>query len=202
MSDTAGNSTILLGLLQRLAAGDPHSRDQIIAHSMQRLERLARKMLRANPAVRRWNETGDVLQNSLLRLHRALQAVAPTSAREFIGLAGLQIRRELIDLHRSHYGPEGLGRHHHSTPNVEESPALRDPYAVESEDDKFDRFEMEEFHSAVGSLPDDACEVFHLIFYEDVTQEDVAVLLRVSTKTIKRRWREARLLLQERLGKK
>src|SRR5262245_62555220 len=66
-------------------------------------------MLRGFPGVRQWEETSDVLQNVLLRLDRALQAVEVPSPRDFLRLATAQIRRELIDLARHHAGPEGLG---------------------------------------------------------------------------------------------
>jgi RNA polymerase sigma-70 factor (ECF subfamily) len=81
-----------------------------------RLERLARKMLRRFPGVHRWAETGDVLQNALLRLLRALQEVRPESVRGFFGLVAEQMRRELLDLARHFCGPQGLGARHDSRP--------------------------------------------------------------------------------------
>ena len=50
-------------------------------------------------------ETGDVLQNALVRLLRAIEEVKPQTPRDFLTLATLQIRRELLDLH----GPYGPG---------------------------------------------------------------------------------------------
>ena len=55
-------------------------------------------MLRDYPALRRWVETGDVLQSSLVRLMRALETLKVESPRHFLALSALQIRRELIDL--------------------------------------------------------------------------------------------------------
>ena len=75
----------------------------------ERLQTLAHVMLRDYPRVKRWEETADVLQNALIRLHRALQTVIPPSPRDFFRLATLQIRRELVDLARHYYGPEGIG---------------------------------------------------------------------------------------------
>ena len=65
-----------------------------------RLSRLARKMLRSYPGVRRWELTDDIVQNAALRLWQCLDAVKPASVRSFINLAAVQIRRELIDLAR------------------------------------------------------------------------------------------------------
>ena len=75
------------------------------------LERLTRRMLKDYARLRRWEQTGDVLQNALLRLHRALASERPRSVRAFLALAATQIRRELIDLSRHHFGPEGQAAH-------------------------------------------------------------------------------------------
>jgi RNA polymerase sigma-70 factor (ECF subfamily) len=58
----------------------------------ERLERLARKMLRGFPAVRRWEGTGDILQKASLRLLQALRKVRPDSTRQFFALAGKHMR--------------------------------------------------------------------------------------------------------------
>jgi len=71
-------------------------------------------MLRNYPGVGRWVEASDVLQGSLLRLLRALESVQPESTRAFFGLAAEQKRRELLDLARHFYGPQGLGANHAS----------------------------------------------------------------------------------------
>lgn len=55
-------------------------------------------------------------------------------------------------------------------------------------------------HEAIEKLPEDLREVFEMTFYQGMTQEEMASVLDVSTKTIKRRWRDARLALQELLG--
>ena len=71
-------------------------------------------MLKGFARVRRWEQTDDVLQNSLLRLWGVLHQVTPDSVRHYFLLATLQIRRELIDLARSYHGPEGPGANHHT----------------------------------------------------------------------------------------
>src|SRR5438105_15135958 len=96
------NTSVLNDLLAKAKAGDSTARNDLIRRCSARLELLTRKMLKSYPAVRRWEETGDVFQNAAVRLVRALNAVTPTNTREFFGLAAEQIRRELIDLAR-HY---------------------------------------------------------------------------------------------------
>ena len=64
-------------LLLKANAGDVESREHLFQHCCERLERLARKMLADFPAVRRFEQTGDVLQNASMRLMRALREVQP-----------------------------------------------------------------------------------------------------------------------------
>lgn len=93
-----GNSTQLQVLLDRAADGSGAAYDELIALASQRLLKLTRKMLRNYPQLRRWEQTDDVFQNAVLRLHRSLADVQPQSVRDFFGLAATQIRRTLIDL--------------------------------------------------------------------------------------------------------
>ena len=103
-----GQDTEARDLLDRLRAGDGSARDRLIALAQSRFMALARAMLRRYPHVRRWEQTDDLLQAALVRLHRSLADVRPESLRHFDNLAAAQIRRELIDLARRHHGPEGL----------------------------------------------------------------------------------------------
>src|SRR5438270_11169773 len=100
MADPPSLTAQLEGWLLRMRAGDASARGELLEHVCERLRRLTRKMLKGFPGVKRYAETDDVLQNSLLRLLRALDDVQPTSTREFLGLAATQIRRELLDLAR------------------------------------------------------------------------------------------------------
>src|SRR4051812_38634182 len=115
-------------LIQRLAARDRSAVEELITHAQERLRRLARKMLREDARVHRWEQTDDVVQNALLRLYRALQEVSPDSPQGFMKLAARMIRRELIDLARHHYGPQGAGAHHATDPPPakEDSPPLHE----------------------------------------------------------------------------
>jgi RNA polymerase sigma-70 factor (ECF subfamily) len=180
--------------LDRLQAGDHAARGELLAAAGDRLSRLTRAMLRDYQRVRRWEETADVLQNALLRLHRALEAVTPASLREFYRLAALQVRRELIDLARHHYGPEGPAAHQESVgaePPEAPAEATWGPTRLAA---------WAEFHEQAGALPEDEREVFDLLWYQGLTHAEAAALLGVSTKTVQRRWQAACLRLHEALG--
>jgi hypothetical protein len=94
MDDRSPHTAQLHGWLDRVQAGDLAARDELLRGVGNRLERLARKMLRRFPGVRRWVQTDDVLQSAVLRLLRALQEVRPESMRDFFRLASPRRRRE------------------------------------------------------------------------------------------------------------
>src|SRR4051794_11303289 len=107
-----GQTTEAGDLLGRLRAGDDSARERLIALAEERFVALARAMLRRYPHVRRWEQTDDLLQAALVRLHRSLAVVRPGDVPHFDNLAATQIRRELIDLARRYHGPEGIGANH------------------------------------------------------------------------------------------
>jgi RNA polymerase sigma-70 factor (ECF subfamily) len=201
-----GHTQILQGWLDQLRQGDTSRLDDvraaILAHAGQRLEQLARRMLRKFPHVSRWEQTADVLQNALLRLHRALESVQPESPQRFYGLAATQIRRELIDLARHHFGPEGEAAHHHTDVVSPGDVPAGGPLAraAESGGEPTTLLAWAEFHETVESLPEPLREVFNLLWYEGLNQRDTAAVLNVSERTIKNRWRDAKILLRERLA--
>ena len=198
-----GHTAILGQWLEQLRQGDPAAsedvRDEVIKHTCERLEVLTRRMLRIYPRLRRWEQTGDVLQNAVLRLHRSLATVRPASAGQFYGLAAAQIRRELIDLARHHFGPKGAASYHHT----DRGGPGDDGFAVsrqESAAEPATLAEWTEFHEQVQRLPQPEREVFDLLWYEGLTQADAASVLGVTERTVKNRWRSAKLELQRLLG--
>ena len=187
----------LQACLDRLNAGDPTGRDRLLAYARERLLRLTRKMLGDFARVRRYEETDDVLQNSLVRLVRRLGAVRVATVAEFFRLAAGEIRRELIDLARHYYGPLGAGRNESPLPDPPgSSDGRRAADPSERTDDPGRLAVWTDFHSAVERLPADERDVFSLVWYHELTQEQAARLLGVSVPTVKRRWLTARLELK------
>jgi RNA polymerase sigma-70 factor (ECF subfamily) len=153
-------------------------------------------MLHRFPKVRRWEETDDVFTEALTKLHRSLSSVQPTSAKKFYGLAATQIRRVLIDMARHYGGPEGLGANYETAtydsdggaPRYEQSDRSGEPASL---------MEWTEFHEQVESLPQEEKEIFDLLWYEGLNQEEAAHALGVTDRTIRRRWQRARFCLQK-----
>lgn len=195
MADTSQQTAQLRNWMRRLRGGDPAALNELLQHVSARLQALARRMLKGHPAVQRWVQTDDVLQGALVRLVRALQSVEPDSMRGFLALAAQQIRRELIDLARHYYGPEGLGAHHASR-GGDESAEL--PAHTGSPPDQLAQWY--EFHQKIDQLPDEEREVVGLLFYQGLTQPEAAELLQVTVRTVQRRWHRALLRLHDIFG--
>jgi RNA polymerase sigma-70 factor (ECF subfamily) len=191
VSEEQVNTIQLNAWVDRMRAGDLAARDELLHSVCDRLERLARKMLRKYPSVQRWAETGDVLQSSLLRLLRALEQVRPGSVREFFGLAAEQMRRELLDLARRYHGPRGIAANHDSV-----GPDAPVPDAAAPGDDAAEMRRWTVFHEEVERLPAEEREVVALVFYHGWTQVQVSELFQTSVRTVQRRWESAMVTLR------
>jgi RNA polymerase sigma-70 factor (ECF subfamily) len=182
----------------RWREGDHTGADDLLRAIGAQMEGLTRKMLRSFPNVRSQAETGDVLQNSILRLLHTLQTISPDSTRHFLNLAALHIRRELLDLARSF----GSRREMPQSPNEENSEAgmaqIPDPVG-----DSNDEMELWcRFHEMVEQLPTHEREVMSLRFYHGWTQVQMAELFQVDERTIRTRWQSACIKLNRLLGGK
>jgi RNA polymerase sigma-70 factor (ECF subfamily) len=194
MDDAA--TTELQGWLARLNANDPRARDELIQRSMNRLRRLVHHSLSGFARLRRFEDTDDVLQGLLLRLLRRLESVHPPTAADFFRLAASEARKTLIDLTRHYCGPQGAVIREARIPESasDQSAGHLEGYDSTYNSDKLANWQ--EFHRQVELLPAEEADVFAMIWYNDLKQEEVAAALGVSVPTVKRRWLSARLRLQ------
>ena len=199
MSEPSSLTVQIEGWISRLQNGDTAARDALLNCAADRLRLLAHKMLKNFPRVRRWEETDDVMQNALLRLHRTLQDVTPPSARDFFRLAALNIRRELLDLAKHYYGPQGQGAHHITSGKDDTAGDKPRPDPSDTTNDPDHLAAWSEFHRQIEQLPDEEREVFDLLWYQGLTQVEAASVLAISERTVKRRWQAARLQLHDAL---
>jgi RNA polymerase sigma-70 factor (ECF subfamily) len=191
------STTQLQGWIDRMNAGDAAARDQLINHTCNRLHRLTRKLLQAFPRLQHWEDTDDVLQNALVRLFRALQAASPGTVRQYFSLAATEIRRELLDLTRHYFGPEGAATRR----AVDDAGSAAQPAndRADAAGDPARLMEWSELHRQVEALPVREREVFGLLWYHGMTQAEAAAVLHVSEPTVKRWWLSAKLRLQQAL---
>jgi RNA polymerase sigma-70 factor (ECF subfamily) len=155
-----GQTAQLASCVERLKRGDSAAKDDLLNAACERLRRLTRKMLKSYPGVARWEQTDDVFQNAAIRLCRALKETAPESVAHFLNLAALHIRRELIDLARHHFGPQGAAAHHDTENKQRQTPALDAPQTTQ-EPSKLAQWC--EFHRQIDALPIEERELFNLL---------------------------------------
>ena len=193
------------GVTARLLAGantgDSTATQQLIIHCCQRLETLARKMLRDFPRVKRWEDTADIFQNASMRLMRALEDVKPETTRHFYALAALQIRRELLDMARRYQGERGDAK------SVTPLPMADHPKEVNRDSGFVDPIEPQRsldrwslFHETIAAMPTTNREVCELLWYQGLSQPETAQLLDIPLRTLKRRWQEIRIQIHDALG--
>lgn len=154
MSDTQ-----LQLLIDNFLAGDEAARNALLDHACDRLLRLTRKMFHARRDLGRWEQTDDVFQIALLRLHRALSEVKPESVRHFFNLAAVQIRRTLLDLAKHHLGPHGQATKHHTDgqPADDEGGSLHDKAEQPEDLEGWSAFHAEVERCRTRSVRSSAC---------------------------------------------
>ena len=172
----------------RFRAGDGAARDELIERACGRLRRLTRKLLADFPRVRNYADSGDVLQNAVLRMLRRLEACPPGTVQAFFQMAAREIRCELLDLVRHYYGPHGPGQNEVAAVPEDSSQATLEPSDHHHEPRQLAQWT--EFHEQVKALPAGERAVFDLLWYHGMTQDEAAEILNWSLATVKRRWLE------------
>ena len=164
-----------------------------------RMRLLARRMRRQFHVVRRWNDTDDILQESSMRLHRALRNVVPESELHLYRLACLQVRRVLLDLSREYAGRRSFAANHDTGHGDRLDRTIPDPREG-GERDVVCLENWERFHLAAEALPRKLRDVFDLLWYAEFDQETAAGMLGITKRTLQRRWRMTRRLLVRELA--
>jgi len=186
-------------LLLLFDGDDPQARSELLSFARSRLHALAHVLIRANP-VRRWEESDDLIQQTMLRLDRSLRSTPVDDSRSFFNLAALEMRHALIDFGRHYFGPCGSGAKHASDPGLFSPRSSGGDRLADSASDfpgsrlhAWERWER--LYRAIDELAEEEREVVNLLSLLEMTQVEVAALLGVATKTVARRWRRARLQL-------
>jgi RNA polymerase sigma-70 factor (ECF subfamily) len=197
MTDEIFDSELLHDCVQRWQAGDAEAADALVRAAGQRLEHFTHRLLRGFPTVYACTETADVLQGTLLRLLSTLRRVQPESTRHFFNLAAVHVRRELLDLARRFRGPAFV--QFASADSTSSSAGEgRVPAPAATEDDDLELWCR--FHEAVDQLPASEREVMGLAFYHGWTQAEIAALVQVDERTVRRRWQSACRTLRRLVG--
>lgn len=199
MRDNTEKTTIRLQqCLQRMHQGLDGADHELIAVARERLLLLTRTMYRSFPRLRRFEDTDDVFQSAMFHFSESLRRITPRDLRDFFALAGLHIRRTLLDLCRRYLGPQGAAtRELASVVNGNDSEPTHELADVSPTAEAL--LLWGEFHQQIGELPSELREVFELTWYHGLTQQEISDILEVSSRTIRKRWRESCHLLYKRL---
>lgn len=177
--------------LDRLRGGDASAYDELIERSQSRLFLLSKRMFGDFSRLQRYQDAEDLYQQGILRLAEALKAEVPRDAQHFFKLATLQIRRQLIDLARKHFGPQGGGRNERSWPRPGNDESNSWAPAANTEQLGL----WQEFHEAVDKLGDKERQAFELIWYQELAHHEVAAIMEVTERQVRRYWQSSRLKL-------
>jgi RNA polymerase sigma factor (sigma-70 family) len=179
-------STEVGQLLVRLEQGDAAAKNLLIERCREQFRRRARQMLGDFPKLRPDVDTSEVEQELNLRLCTALDEVKLNDARHLLRLASLIIRRLLVDLARKHRLLADLKEREHEPVDPGHGPAGK---AI-----------LAEIHRWVGTLPQEQQEVFDLVFYQELSQEEAARVMNTSRKVVMRLVRELKLECMRKFG--
>jgi len=159
---------------------------QVITLCLARMQPYARRMLQRHAGLRRHYDADDLLQSAAIRMHRVLQRNIIESPRHALALAMIQVKREFIDVLRSH------------TASPQRNVGDRDLDKAAVHDLGLQAWE--EFHAAVNGLPKPQRDAVHALWYRGLSQEDAAKLLGITDRTLRRHWTAARKSLSRRLN--
>jgi RNA polymerase sigma-70 factor (ECF subfamily) len=183
---TDSNGTDLL--LDKLRNNDKDAKNAIIVHTLNRLERISRRMFHKFPVLQQTEETGDILHMLVLKLDKALSHVTPDSVSGYFALVNLNLNWILKELSRK----AKMSRTLNVNGMNDVLNRVSDPYhGPASNQDWFDFFEI------LDKLSSESREVFDLIWLQGLTQKQAAKILDVSLRTFIRRWIKSKLEIRK-----
>jgi RNA polymerase sigma-70 factor (ECF subfamily) len=182
------NTVLLHQQVERIQAGDRDAQEELVRAIARRMERMARSMLRNYPNVHRWADTNDVFQNSVLRLLATLRQLRPASTRDFFNLTAVHVRRELLDLARR-FAQHNEKLYLAGGATDSSLDPLAEAAAPESGADRLELWKR--LHEAIEELPPEERETISLVFYHGWTHEQIAEVLGVTARSVRRYRRSA-----------
>ena len=191
-------------LLARAKGGNTIARDELVESVYHRLNGLCKVLKSRFPGVVIYEQTGDVMGEVWPKLLRELSRKEFKDSAHFFSYSATMIRNVLIDLLRRYYGKNGKGSREVGMGGDNENPTadgVRSLLVEGRDTNSPDRDAMRaEIHSVIHRLPAEHQEMFNLRFYHGLKEVECADALNVDVRTIRRRWRSARLALASELG--
>ena len=170
-------------------------KEQLLCRFTGRLETIARRELKGFPAVRRWEQTDDVIQSAVLRFLTSIDSLNLESEKHLFNAAAKQIRWTLIDLHRKYTGPDGFASNHETQ---DEGTCLEKACCDDQLPETLENWSL--FHETVESLPANLRQSFELLWYIGLSQVETANRLGVRHETVCKHWSKSRQIIAKRMG--
>lgn len=189
----------LQSMLDRLLAGEPKAKELLVTRAYDRLLTLTRQLLGSFGRVRAEEETAGVLNDAYLRLHSALDEVKPTSVRQFMGLAALELRRVLLDRVRKIQGRGKAPRPKSVALGGSDETSDGAGFDLGADGDQSHAGTVIDLLAAIETLPEEEREVVDLKYFQGLTEAEAGRVLDVHEDTVKRRWAKARIRLAGKL---
>ena len=197
--------------ISRLNAGDVKAREELLNHTYQRLLKIAHNMLLSDfPRLSSDVQTDDVVQELYLRLLKKQDYFLPAGGEyqiknggHYFARSSELMRQVLLDQVRKVNGRAGNRPRPMSfqgaSANADGEKADHDPSTSTHDPERVAYWTA--FHEAVATLPPLLREVIDLRWYNGLSVEEAAAVLGIAAATIRKRWAQARLLLQDQLEK-
>ena len=175
-------------LLEKLRDNDKDAKNAIIVHTLNRLERISRRMFHKFPVLQQTEETGDILHMLVLKLDKALSKITPDSVSGYFALVNLNLNWILKELAKK---AKAAGILKNGTSNgLLNSVSDPNPGPASS-------FEWMEFFDKLEMLSLQSKEVFDLIWLQGLNQKQAAKILGISLSTLIRRWIKFKLEIRD-----
>lgn len=158
----------------------------VVKHMLDELRKRTHDKKAGFPGLRCRESTEDVLHNVCIRLSRALGQVNPRDARHVYGLAGQQIRRELVDRYRHYFG-RGPSRRKQPVNDGGPGSGAHVEDAVDPRSEPARATKLKELYEEIDRLPAEQREVIDLLYFGRMTQAEAAEVLEVPLSTVKGR---------------
>lgn len=175
-------------LLEKLRNNDKDAKNAIIVQTLNRLERISRKMFHKFPSLQQSEETGDILHMLVLKLDKALSHVTPDSVSGYFALVNLNLNWILKELARKSKA-SGVLKWNGMNDILN---GVSDPYSGPKSN-----LEWIDFFEVLEKLAPESREVFDLMWLQGLNQKQAAKVLGISLRTFIRRWIKSKLEIRK-----
>ena len=186
MTATDSNTHHLTQLLGKAGAGDEEARDKLMRAVYSDLKRIAHRELMRGPTGETY-ETTDLVNEAYLRLFNQ-KTVTWTNRLHFFALSARIMRGILIDYARMKRTEKRGG----GTPNLSLDEAL---VVSDQRADMFLALDMA--LEELSEMDERLASVVEYRFFGGMTEEEIAELMGVSVRTIRRDWQKAKIWLAD-----